>query len=296
MTSSSPLSFCILGMQRTGSTFLHSILCQRRDSALLGYELWAEQFFGNFIKNWVHHDKYYAAAPYIWNALFQAHLDSESLDKFTPKFYGAKANFNSYSAIEKIVSGWSEGFHFIKPIGIIRSDQIAKLGSHMRAQRTGNWHQWTAVNDPGSKLSFKINLDSSVKIHIISSILADRKLKDFISGADGLLMSYEHDVLVDPKMCLRKIENFLGMEQFTYNFERHTKLAPLPEQYIINYAQLSDFTKSLEQKDSPELEFKYNKLRKKPRLKKYLKTIAASTSFSIRNNFFKSAISDGGAK
>jgi hypothetical protein len=253
-------------MQRSGTTFLHATLNKRPDTVLFHHELWAEEFFGNFIQGWIHNENGYFCASHIWFALLQWQIDAEMLNPLALRFNGAKANFNSHKSIEKIAKGWSQGFPQIKPIGIIRSDQIAKLGSHLRAQRTGNWHQWTANDDPGSNFSVRIKLDVHAKMYIISSILANRKLRDFVYSLNGLLLSYEEDLLKSPESCIRKIECFLGMMPYQYDFTKHTKLSPPPEQYIEDYHKLCRYSESLERLASAALELEFFRLERKARL------------------------------
>lgn len=252
---SSPLFFCVLGQQRSGTTLIQELLATRQDTVVFPYEFWGANFFGSFLGQWVGYTKGYDYSRAILQGLLADAAVASGND--SASVLGIKANFNSYDDAKAISAGIEAGFRWIKYIVVRRADHIAKMGSHARARKTRVWHSWNNREESNSQSNPIIDLQMSPanKMHLASCILADREISRLGEKVQDLLVvSYENDILPGPRAAMEKIESFLGLERQDYDFDRFKKLSPSPEEYISNYQEWIELQDAYSSLDSRALE------------------------------------------
>lgn len=271
--------FYILGFQRSGTSLIQALLGSRPDTNMFPREMWAANFFGSFLGSWITHQRH------------EYHLARHVISAMIPKpptdtcYRGFKANVNGIEPVSKTVAGIEEGFLWMKGIILIRNDLVAQVASMSRAQVTGRWHAWVQPEKPhhqdqktrndGDKI--KIRFDGSTVGYLISLILGQRTLLSFAHRHNLLIIDYEADILSHPSSATQKINAYLGMSPFQYEYERFQKVSPLPEEYVLNYSEAKKFVEALKRCSDAELRAKAKRISYRVSLRLQVQRAAALT-------------------
>lgn len=166
--------------------------------------------------------------------LFEAIALAEA--KPTTRAGGMKSAVANRKQAELMVQSLCGPLRHVKVILTIRSDLIAQFGSLKRAQATDQWHSWRA----GNKIDIKLTLDVNEFVNYVKTCRELNELLRSIASArpDVLELSYETDILADPRGAASKLFAFLGVDDLEPTWVKSEKVAPPPEDYIVNLAEL----------------------------------------------------------
>lgn len=270
--------FYVIGFQRSGTSVLNALLCERPNVFQFGQELIASNFFGSFLGAWTTHHRR------------EAHLVEPVLAAMVPveneqtDWRGFKAVVNNHKTAEQAVSGLQDGFLSLKGIVIVRNDLVAQIGSAKLARLTKVYHAWDHHGEKGGSMlqsevpRVSIELGPEMRHWICSIILGQRSLIRFAKRHSQLLLSYEEDLLaVGPCRAMAKIDDCLGLDSFHYPYHKYPKVSPRPEEFIENYVKASSLVESLQGLSDADLAREMARLeahlRRKRRLKRLLSRI-----------------------
>jgi len=248
-------SFVLLGFQRSGTTVLQRLLAARADVSFFENEIWASTFFGQFLSCWTPNGPpNFALAPEIIAAM---------VPQVPPGGWRAlKSNIKDLKTTETALRGLDEGFAWLTVIAMVRRDLLAQAASLCRAQRSGRWHVTSALKDPAGE-QVSLRLDRHGEAWLISLLLGQRRLVHHAEARQWLLIDYERDLLAaGPGVALERIERHLGLPPGDYPLDRHPKVAPPVEDYVVNHLEARAFIERLQAQDDATLLTRLEALRR----------------------------------
>lgn len=127
----------------------------------------------------------------------------------------------------------------MKVILTVRDDWVAQLGSLMRAKRTGVWHSWVRA-DRRDIHSFSIEPNAFIEYANRCSRLPAR-MRELGESHDLLELSYEEDILAGAPASFQQVFDFVGIPRVEITRLVSEKVAPPPEDFITNIAELREF-------------------------------------------------------
>lgn len=233
--------YLIIGLQRSGTTLLHTLLRDHPDVSTINEELRANSFFTQGISAFTFGHESPEEKAARWTQLFDA-LSRDSDGK--KKTWGLKTAIGSpaiANAAREII-----GYHLqdLKIIRIIRKDQVAQFGSHVKAELTGHWHN---IRNASAKSSNAVANKLSIKIrplhfarYCYTSNQTSEILREIKKTNPYLELVYEE--MGNLQTVSEKIYEFLSLSQIELNWPTTQKVSPPARNYIANYDQLEKIT------------------------------------------------------
>lgn len=227
MTSSKPVRFLIVGMQRSGTTVMQELLTGHSDIAGSKREL-SNMLFRRF-------DEPYYATPLPPTAEHEMHLrlfDAlAGLDDQT--FAGHKIASGTPMQAKVLHERVTEHFRDLKIIRVKRSDALAGCASFYRAQTTNVWH------NRGQKLKkTKIKLPKGyITQYIYMWWKINQTFEQFSETHDIFDVSYESDIETGEIFHDPAVFEFLGAKHQTVDWITMKKLSPPLSESIINFEE-----------------------------------------------------------
>jgi hypothetical protein len=247
--------FVLLGFQRSGTTVLQRLLTSRAEVAFFEQEIWAATFFGQFLSCWTAHGRPdYPLAPGVITAMVP-HVAPGGWRAF-------KSNLHGLESTETALRGLDEGFTWLTVIALLRRDLLAQAASLRRARLSRRWHASDAVADAAGE-RITLPLDRQGEAWLISLLLGQRRLLRHAEERRWLLIDYERDLLAaGPGVALERIERHLGLPPGDYPLDRHPKVAPPVEDYVVNHHEARAFIEGLQAQDDATLLARLQELRR----------------------------------
>ena len=245
----------LLGFQRSGTTVLQRLLDCREDVSFFEQELWAATFFCQFLSCWTAHGRPdYPLAPGVIAAMVP-HVAPEG-------WRAIKSNLHDLESTETALRGLDDGFAWLTVVALVRRDLLAQAASLRRARLSRRWHASDAPADPAGE-RITLPLDRQGEAWLISLLLGQRRLVHHAEARQWLLIDYERDLLAaGPGVALERIERHLGLPPGDYPLDRHPKVAPPVEDYVVNHLEARAFIERLQAQDDATLHRRLQELRR----------------------------------
>ncbi|MGE0142918.1 MAG: DUF6473 family protein [Planctomycetota bacterium] len=227
--------FLVLGPQRSGTTVTYVALRDHPQVCGLSDEVDPVALFHRGVLVYTRSEHVNPALrPIYIPRLFEAIALAEA----TPatRAGGMKSAVSNRAEAELIVEALLGPLRHVKLILTIRTDLIAQFGSLKRAQATNEWHSWRKQEKQDVKLELSVP-------EFLGYARACRDLNDLLLGIrdrrdDVLLLNYESDILGDPRGAASKLYRFVGVDDIEPVWVKSEKVAPPPEDFITNIADL----------------------------------------------------------
>ena len=230
------MRFLIIGIQRSGTTFVSRLLSGHPDCEMFSDELKITPLFSSGIKLF----GYGSETKEDINRGYVNLFDAITRKERNVSFWGAKIALANPFLAKTLVSCLNEYFTDINIIRVNRVDSVARIGSLVRAKKSGVFHSWSQNAKSNIQINFKIPQGTFKRYYLreleIESIL-DQLIHPVIE------VNYENDInnQNDKSKLLEKI----GINKITPDWINTKKVAPNPEQYIKNYKKLAKYREKL---------------------------------------------------
>jgi hypothetical protein len=133
------------------------------------------------------------------------------------------------------------------------------------------------VADPAGE-RITLPLDRQGEGWLISLLLGQRRLLRHAEERGWLLIDYERDLLAaGPGVALERIERHLGLPPGDYPLDRHPKVAPPVEDYVVNHLEARTFIDRLQAQDDAMLLGRLQELRRPRRRDRIVRLLGRVT-------------------
>ena len=263
MTNSVRMSYIrymIIGMGRSGTTVVHTSLRGHPSISATNGEIKIKPLFDQGLATYMISGNSYldeVEKREGVKVLFDA-INSIGANKKTMAI-GCKVALWRPQDAALLVKSIQENFTDLKIILVEREDIVAQYGSSLRAKATKQYHQWTESKSQNDDVVFRIPIRDffsyALRCHQIKQELAALE-----KTHDVFKVSYEKDILSQDLGVYDRAFNFLGVTTEKVTWTKARKVAPAPEEYIVNYGQLCEQLAEFKLKnfDQSKIKFSYS--------------------------------------
>jgi len=227
------IRYIILGLARSGTTAVHFALKGHPNVSALNDEV-NLSFFTEGISSFTQRDDNQKEKNAGYHKLFDA-LAGVFQDESTMAL-GMKCVPNSVEAANELVDSLRQHFPELKVVLVNREDLVAQYGSYLRAKSTGEWHSW---RKSGDIKDFTVKIRTSrFRAYVTKCKDIYQVLKSLDDSHQVLEFSYEQCFLQGGEPDFSQLFGFIGVPQIEAAWLGSEKVAPPPDLYIKNYAEL----------------------------------------------------------
>ncbi|MFN3242542.1 MAG: hypothetical protein ACE37K_13650 [Planctomycetota bacterium] len=221
--------FLILGMQRTGTTFVAACAGGHPQASMLGPEL-RQGFFGVGMQDFVAGQGTFANVRETFPRLFDALTGADQ--RPDTRIQGAKTAIVTHEEAVVICDCLEQFFPDILVVLVTRADLVASCGSQLRARRSGVWHSWSGRSPTGT---LRIP-PRTFRRYVREARLIERRFRALAATHRMLELSYEQDVCGG--RAHEQLFAFLGLDVVEPSWVGIQKLNPDANRYIRNHDRL----------------------------------------------------------
>lgn len=221
--------FLILGMQRTGTTFVSACAHGHPQTTMLAPEL-RQNFFGVGLQDFVAGQGSFEHVRDTFPRLFDAMTIPADVD--APRANGAKTAIVTHEEAVAICDCLDQFFPDMAIVLVTRADLVASCGSQLRARKSGVWHSWAGSSPAGT-----IRIPPrTFRRYVRTARLIEQRFRRLADTHELLELRYEEDVCGGA--AHEKLFAFLGLEPTDPTWVKTQKLNPDAQRYIRNYDHL----------------------------------------------------------
>ncbi len=237
--------YVILGLARSGTTVVHFALKGHPNVAALNDEV-KVAFFTEGISIMTMRDdntleKKVSAIP-LFDTIAGVFADDNT------QALGLKCITESVEVTRELVQALSKYYKEMKIILVIRDDLTAQYGSMQRARITGEWHSW---RKSGRFQNQKVKLSKrEFGKYVKRSIAKLKELRALKNTHDVLEFNFEEQLLSAEGPDFSPLFKFLEISDLKVTWLDSKKVAPPPEDYILNYEKMNKFCDEILQSES----------------------------------------------
>lgn len=233
--------YLVVGLPRSGTTLVHTAIMGHPAVSALSDEMQVCPFFERGLSSFTYGHEFDEEKRCGHRVLFDAMTSIMATDRTTAM--GAKCCAQTVEQAHVLVGAMRSHFPDMKVVLTIRKDLVAQYGSLRSARATQAWHSWNAGIDKNRQKKVHINrfLFTRYALRCLESMQVLRQLHE---SHDVFECDYEK-LLVSRDTVFEEIFRFLGLKPVNITWLKAEKVKPPPDQYIKNYAQMSDLTRRL---------------------------------------------------
>lgn len=223
--------YIIIGIPRSGTTAVHLLLKGHPQVSATNDEIKVSPLFDDNISTFTYGNDTPKEKEKGLVALFDTITTLESDEKTIA--HGMKLAISNPEDAAILV----DGIRKIKDVKIVfveRMDLVAQMGSGKLAYKTGRLHSWAEAKN---NEEFQLTLDENkFLIRMCNYMKTIQVVKQLQSEFPFFI--YQYDDLKEPKY--KDLFEFLNLEITSPSWFKSGKVAPSPEEYLINYHQLKE--------------------------------------------------------
>ncbi|MBL4734231.1 MAG: hypothetical protein JKY18_02620 [Flavobacteriales bacterium] len=235
ITKNNITRYAVLGLGRSGTTAIHFALKGHPNVSALNDEV-KVSFFSEGISSFTQRDDNEVEKEIGTTKLFDAITGVFSDGKTVA--HGLKCVPADIDDTALLVNSIRQHYPDLKIVLLKRNDLTAQYGSMLRAQKTGEWHSWRLNKNTGN-VSIKISRQLFKK-YIKRSLSKFDLLDGLRNSHDLLIVDYEQSLLRDAGPNFSEVFHFLNLPDLPVTWLNCEKVAPPPEEYILNYHKMKD--------------------------------------------------------
>lgn len=232
--------FLIIGPARSGTTFIHNLLSNHPNVSILSDEISSNSvFFKKGVGLFTHGNHSEQEEKTGVNRIFKTLCDLNSLNK-NVYASGSKIALQYADQAERVVNVINQNLNDFKIIIIKRDDLVAQYGSFLKSNLTGQSHSNLNIKTfiPLKKIKISRRYFRKYLQHQLWII---KYLDELKNNHNCIEINYEKEILNFNIETKKKIFSFLNIPIIEDIDSNLKKINSLPENYIINYSELSSF-------------------------------------------------------
>ncbi|MBN2821337.1 MAG: sulfotransferase [Bacteroidales bacterium] len=232
----------ILGPNRSGTTYLHTLLIGHPQISGIQEELRIDPLFTRGISTFTYGNEKTDDKAKGFITLFDS-ISRLNETENTKCSFIKMAVFNPFY-LEKFIHTYHNNLKGVKLIISIREDLLAQYASQLRKNKT-KIITVTSKSDSKNK-GVKVRVSKpKLKKYVYNMMYMQKLMKHNLCG-DVLFVSYEVDILNENVKLPEKVFKFLGVEhQLDVSWQNQFKISPDPEDYIMDYKNIRNFYQKL---------------------------------------------------
>ena len=237
--------YVVLGLARSGTTAVHFALKGHPNIAALNDEV-RVSFFTEGISTFTQRDDNVLEKKVGSYSLFDAVAGVFS-DENT-RALGLKCVPESVESAEALVQSLVKFYAGLSIVLVIRNDFTAQYGSMLRAKLTGEWHSWRKT---GKQKNQRVRISKGdFKKYIIRTSGKLSALRQLKKTHEVLEFNFEEQLLYSKNPDFSPLFRFLDIPDLSVTWLDSKKVAPPPEDYIVNYEKMNQFCTEILQSEA----------------------------------------------
>ena len=246
------LRYILVGPARSGTTVTHLALKGHPNVSAVRDEVRIDPLFTQGMGAFTTSGKTYLSEQEQENhisAIFDAITTLEA-DQNTIAS-GLKIAVSSPKLASQLVECLQTYMKDITIILTVREDIVAQYGSGLRSRATGQSHSWRKAKGNGD---FTVNIAEDKFVSYANEILNVLEVLQKLKSTHQVIeINYEKNILPNMYEAYYKLFEALGLPQVEISWLNSSKVAPPPEEYILNYVNLRDILEQIKKGESEKL-------------------------------------------
>lgn len=234
--SDSMKRYVVLGLARSGTTVVHFALKGHPNVAALNDEV-KVSFFTEGISAFTQRDDNILEKKVGSLSLFDSIAGVFAGDK--TQALGLKCVPDSAAASRKLIDTLNKYYPDLRIVLVVRDDMVSQYGSMLLATLTGNWHSWRKSGKSGKE---KVKISKwRFKKYIYNTLAKLNELRELKKTHAFVEFNFEKQLLTPESPDFSPLFKFIDIPDLKVTWLNSKKVAPPPEDYIVNYETMKRY-------------------------------------------------------